>query len=73
MVQPCTSKYIPYGSYSPYPGISHCLFTLINNSFVINKCLSTISLQKKKKNTCRNVHLGIGSRKTQIIVAVRET
>lgn len=48
MLQPCPRKYIPYGSSSLYLGISHCLFTLSNNALVINKCLSTISLQNKK-------------------------
>lgn len=38
MLQPCPRKWIPYGSYFPYPGVSHCLFTLTNNALVINKC-----------------------------------
>lgn len=74
MLQPCPRKWIPYGSYSSYPGISQCLFSLINNALVIDKCLSTISLQKKKpKNIYRNAHLRMGSRKTQEIVTVRDT
>lgn len=51
MLQPCPRKWIPYGSYSSYPRGSHCLFNLINNALVINKCLSTITF-KTKQRTC---------------------